>query len=188
LRQNLGSNLSRPQLEEPHAWAACKDLHMRHLLYVSSSVGHISDEEIAAVLHRARANNLRSGVTGMLLYCDGNFLQLLEGEDAAVEATFDRIRRNRRHTDVTVLLDEKVRERSFAEWSMGFEKLNKWSDPDAEAAFEISRMAIDRRIAPGDLWAVRRMMETFYEINTRGHLNLTLRQRHSDETHLHAAG
>ena len=161
---------------------------MRHLLYVSSSVGHVSDDEIAQILHAARANNLAGGITGMLLYCDGNFLQLLEGEDVAVQRTFDRIRRNPRHTDVTILLDEKVTERAFAEWSMGFEKLLKPSNPDAEAAFEISKMAIERRIAPGSFWVVRRMMETFYEINTRESLDLTHGLRRGQRVPLQAVG
>lgn len=71
---------------------------------------------------------------------------------------------------------------------MGFEKLQKTSDPDAEAAFEISRMAIDRRIAPGNFWVVRRMMETFYEINTRKHLDLTAVPQLQIPALAHAAG
>jgi hypothetical protein len=146
---------------------------MRQCLYVSSSAGRISDSDVAKILERARRNNERDGITGMLLYCDGNFLQLIEGEDEVVEATFRRIERDRRHSDVTILFDEKVPKRAFADWSMGFERLEKSSNSDIEAAFEISRMAIDRRIAPGNYWTVRRMMETFYEINTRQLLNLT---------------
>ncbi|MBI1212000.1 MAG: hypothetical protein GC190_11090 [Alphaproteobacteria bacterium] len=149
---------------------------MRHLLYVSSSVGHVSDDEIAQILHRARRNNARNGITGMLLYCDGNFLQLLEGEDEAVETTFRRIKRDPHHRDIHVMLDDKnVSQHAFADWSMGFEKLQKASNPEKEAAFEISRMAIERHLEPGEFWVVRRMMETFYEINTRQCLNLTSR-------------
>lgn len=161
---------------------------MRHLLYVSSSVGHMSDADVAQILHHARRNNTRNGVTGMLLFCDDNFLQLLEGEDATVETTFERIKHDTRHADVRVLLNERVSQRAFKDWSMGFEKLQKTSDPDAEAAFEISRMAIDRRIAPGNFWVVRRMMETFYEINTRKHLDLTAVPQLQIPALAHAAG
>lgn len=148
----------------------------------------MSDTDVAQILHHARQNNIHNGITGMLLFCDDNFLQLLEGEDAAVEATFERIKHDTRHADIRVLLNEKVSQRAFTDWSMGFEKLQKTSDPDAEAAFEISRMAIERRIAPGNFWVVRRMMETFYEINTRKQLDLTTFRQQQRPALIHAAG
>ena len=63
----------------------------------------------------ARRNNPRAGVTGQLLYKDGNFMQLIEGDEAAVRALFARIERDPRHGGVIVLLDHVVPEREFSD-------------------------------------------------------------------------
>lgn len=59
----------------------------------------------------------------MLLYKDGNFMQVLEGPDTAVKERFDRISQDPRHKGVIVLLKEQVANRQFPDWSMGFQNL-----------------------------------------------------------------
>ena len=95
---------------------------MFSVVYVSSASRPFSTEELAALLATSRRNNTRDGITGMLLYRDGNIMQVLEGEEAAVRALFERVRRDPRHHDVTVLLEEHG-PRQFAEWSMAFRDL-----------------------------------------------------------------
>ena len=76
--------------------------------------------EIGRILASARRNNARLGVTGALVYSDGCFAQVLEGEREHVEAVFESIQCDPRHRDVTILHLHEVERRSFGEWSMAF--------------------------------------------------------------------
>ena len=55
----------------------------------------------------------------MLLYCEGNFFQVLEGEEDAVHAIYETIKRDPRHSDIVKIIEEGISERSFGDWSMG---------------------------------------------------------------------
>ena len=94
---------------------------MRSVVYASRALQPFGDAELLALLHSARVRNEGFGVTGMLVYAVGSFLQLFEGEDDAVEVIWDRIRMDARHTDLRVIQDGAVQVRQFGEWSMGFE-------------------------------------------------------------------
>ena len=76
--------------------------------------------ELSELLTQAREKNGRLGVTGMLLYRLGAFLQLLEGEPETLQRLYKTIRADARHRNVVTLLDDPTEERNFADWSMGF--------------------------------------------------------------------
>ncbi len=92
------------------------------LIYVSDLIGD-KESEIPAILKSSVRNNSKDGITGMLLYAGGNFLQVLEGESDAVKATYDRICLDPRHRNTIVLTNEDVKERHFSNWSMGYRQL-----------------------------------------------------------------
>ena len=103
---------------------------MFRLVYVSTATHLFSQAELVDLLAQARVKNQRLGVTGMLLYHDGNFMQVLEGEEAVVRELFACIERDPRHHGSIVLLEEHVdrqhpdhETRVFADWSMGFRNL-----------------------------------------------------------------
>lgn len=75
---------------------------------------------IDAILHKARTNNTRRGITGALLFDEVYFAQFLEGPEDAIAATFDKIRRDPRHTEVTVVSKQTAPSRRFAGWAMGY--------------------------------------------------------------------
>ena len=93
------------------------------LIYVSTARREASTAELDDILASAVRHNEADGVTGMLLYSEGGFMQVLEGEEATVEETFRRVERDPRHTDVFVLERTPVAERSFGRWSMGFRRI-----------------------------------------------------------------
>ncbi|WP_164519484.1 BLUF domain-containing protein [Nocardioides ferulae] len=93
---------------------------MLSLTYLSSVTETLDEAELVDLLAGSRARNEAAGITGLLLYRDGNVIQTLEGPHVAVEETFARIRRDPRHRGVIVLLREEVAERAFPEWSMAF--------------------------------------------------------------------
>ncbi len=96
---------------------------MYQLIYVSSAVTPFSDEELKSLLVNCRSRNTSIEVTGLLLYKDGNFMQLLEGEREVLETLYTKISRDPRHRGLIVLIRQTIAERSFPNWSMGFRDL-----------------------------------------------------------------
>lgn len=92
------------------------------LIYVSDLVDK-KESELGPILESAVRHNREDGITGMLLYAGGNFLQVLEGTPAQVRATYERICLDPRHGHITVLTEEEVAERHFENWSMGYRHL-----------------------------------------------------------------
>jgi hypothetical protein len=78
-----------------------------------------TDDQLFELLHQARINNARDGITGLLIYHRDLFLQVIEGDDTAVSRLFARIRRDPRHADVTMVNINPISQRSFNEWTMG---------------------------------------------------------------------
>lgn len=84
----------------------------------TSVAGYLT--EIDRVLATARRRNAEVSITGAMLFNEDWFVQLLEGEETDVRATFDRIAVDPRHEEVHVLFDSATAERRFPEWSMAF--------------------------------------------------------------------
>jgi len=91
---------------------------MYHLIYVSSASKPFSQLELGDLLIKARQNNIRLGITGMLIYRDGNFIQLLEGEEDVVKKLYETIRNDTRLNASTVINEREVAERQFSDWTM----------------------------------------------------------------------
>ena len=76
--------------------------------------------EIEVILDASRKNNVLLGVTGALMFNAGYFAQVLEGEQGAIESTFERIQRDERHGNVHLLEFAPASKRSFQSWSMAY--------------------------------------------------------------------
>jgi hypothetical protein len=76
--------------------------------------------QIDAILASSRRNNRVGNITGALMFSQGYFGQVLEGPQSAIEATFERIQRDRRHGDVELLDFSPTSSRHFDRWSMAF--------------------------------------------------------------------
>lgn len=92
---------------------------MQSLTYMSTATTPLLTEEIASLLRKSRENNERSGLTGMLLFKEGRFMQVLEGPEQVVRARYAVISADPRHTDIKMLLDEEIELRRFPQWTMG---------------------------------------------------------------------
>jgi Sensors of blue-light using FAD len=95
-----------------------------HCIYASRALPSFEEHAIPALLEAARLNNAARGITGMLLHIEGNFFQVLEGEETAVAATFERISGDTRHDRITQIIREPIFERVFTDWTMGFANVN----------------------------------------------------------------
>jgi len=94
---------------------------LKFLVYVSSAVRLFSHEELVELLRLSRINNARLGVTGMLLYDRGNFIQVMEGHGTNVGKLYEKIRADPRHKQVTTLLQGPLEKRQFETFTMGFD-------------------------------------------------------------------
>lgn len=92
---------------------------LRTLVYVSALVAPWTEATVEAIVRESRDRNARAGVTGVLLHCDGSIMQCLEGPEAAVRATFQRIANDARHSHLIVAIDVESKTRTFPTWLMG---------------------------------------------------------------------
>lgn len=95
------------------------------LLYVSRAVVPESQDAIQAILASARQHNLQNGITGILCYGGGVFVQAIEGGRSAVNRLYTQIIEDPRHKDVELLHYEEISERRFGGWTMGQVNLTK---------------------------------------------------------------
>lgn len=98
---------------------------MKRMIYCSQAAIDFSPDELVALLELARLKNTETGLTGMLLYCSQSFLQMLEGDPAALESTYGRIMADSRHAKMRLLMNVDIDTRLFPDWTMGFEHLDE---------------------------------------------------------------
>lgn len=91
---------------------------MASLTYRSEAATAPSPSELQSLIAEARGRNRSFGITGMLLYDGGRFLQTLEGPPAAVERLWSSIRRDPRHGQIEILSQHIVPSRLFSGWDM----------------------------------------------------------------------
>ena len=97
---------------------------MKRLIYCSQAAYDFAPDELVALLEVSRRNNGPAGLSGMLLYSSQSFLQVLEGDPAALEATYARITADGRHHNLRLLQEIDVAAPLFPDWTMGFEHID----------------------------------------------------------------
>ena len=115
---------------------------MLRLIYVSQAVG-LNESDIDAILEKSIANNAKVDVTGCLLLNEGMFLQFLEGPQAAVQKTFEKIKKDPRHRDVEVLHAMTIETRVFHQWAMTFKPICNFNGFEAERIRRLFLMVRD---------------------------------------------
>jgi Sensors of blue-light using FAD len=95
------------------------------LTYVSIATKLMTKQELKDLLILCARKNRGLQITGMLLYKDGRFLQVLEGPDEAVRERYEAIAQDTRHESIIKLFDGPVTQRRFPEWTMGFRDLDE---------------------------------------------------------------
>ncbi len=133
-------------------------MSLSHLLYVSRSLGMASPEVLIAIQDKAIRNNTSAGITGVLFYSAGNFIQLLEGDSQIVYDLYDRIRRDPRHNEVTLLLYRQAQERIFPSWSMGVFNLDEIKSLDLKELHDALEDVIQ---SPGGEERYERVLDLF---------------------------
>ncbi len=105
------------------------------LIYRSKAQPTMKQEQIRQIIDEAMAFNGRVGITGCLVYDRGYFLQLLEGEEKAVDELYKKIKKDARHSEAEILSTGYTKKRIFESWRMGYvELLAKTTEEKEELA------------------------------------------------------
>lgn len=91
---------------------------MYELIYISQSVRYFSKAELEELAEKARTKNNNKEITGMLLYIDGEFMQLLEGPRTKVRGLMRYIEKDSRHHSIRIIKENPIKERQFKDWNM----------------------------------------------------------------------
>ena len=97
---------------------------MIQITYLSSATRAMSQGDLEDILKTARENNARLGITGMLLYGNKTFIQILEGEEGVVDELVKTIKRDPRHTNFQIVKKKPIDRHDYADWSMGFKRVS----------------------------------------------------------------
>ena len=138
---------------------------MISIVYFSTAPQKLETEELDAILAQSRRNNERDGITGMLLYVDGNFVQAVEGEEHALYQLLDRLAKDPRHAEITVVARYPIQERQFPDWSMGFRRLRGAAPAEVAEAFASLREPIFDPAEVGSNSIAHRLLANFQETN-----------------------
>jgi len=94
---------------------------MHRIIYLSWASTPLTDSQLEELLQTARRRNAQLNVSGILLYGNERFMQVLEGEETTVRALYEHIKGDARHYEVTAYADRLVPQRAFPEWAMAFQ-------------------------------------------------------------------
>mgnify|MGYP001118320458 CR=1 FL=1 len=103
------------------------------IAYVSTETQRFDTGDLLTMLKKARQKNAAAGLSGLLLYKENAFFQILEGSRTAIDEVMQKIRQDQRHKDLEILMDGPIDQRQFEDWQMGFVNLD----------------SIDTRLVPG---------------------------------------
>ena len=112
---------------------------MIQLSYLSTAVAPMAAEPLSALLQQCLGYNPGHGITGLLLYGNGTFLQALEGEEDVVIPLYKKIARDPRHADVQCLNSRTIEARQYPEWSMGFRRMAEADLADVEGLRDFNK-------------------------------------------------
>ena len=94
------------------------------LCYVSSCNDDLSARDLEQLFHVNKRNNIELNISGILVYNNGNFLQILEGDEQKIINLFKKIRVDKRHSHIIELISSHKSERIFDDYEIGFILVN----------------------------------------------------------------
>ena len=116
-----------------------------HIIYFSKAVRQMNEDDLVQLLKESKDWNDPHQLTGMLVYLqggllsknEGRFMQIIERDKNEIDYIFEKIKKDSRHQQVTVLHYEPINERDFENWLMGFETVNAKPNEKVRGFFEL---------------------------------------------------
>lgn len=118
---------------------------LKRIKYVSRMAKAFSSESISALVEKAKANNSKHDITGVLMTSGGLFFQVIEGPVKEIDELYWAITRDERHKDVLLLSENLADERVFPDWSMRSFELDQKSEYQLEPLKVILETIIQHR-------------------------------------------
>ena len=137
---------------------------MNYLIYVSSAVNLMTEQELEELLKISRLKNLEKNITGMLLYSDGTFIQVLEGRREDVKSTFEAIKKDERHKNLILIIEGDLEKRNFPDWSMGYLSVKREQMQSLEGYINPGK---DIFLNTGSVHPAIMVLKTFTDTNKR---------------------
>ncbi|QKZ15110.1 BLUF domain-containing protein [Spirosoma sp. KUDC1026] len=131
------------------------------ITYFSTAVESTSEHDIFDIVEFSRNKNARLGITGVLLYVNGNIVQVLEGQQEAVEGLYKSIQIDPRHTNVRTVISHHIAQRLFDHWFMGYETLT------TRQYEEVADIIDGEASHDPDRPVILRMLKRFFDVNHR---------------------
>lgn len=134
------------------------------ITYFSTAVESTTETDVVDIVAFSRIKNERLGITGVLLYLNGQIVQVLEGQQSAVEDLYKSIQKDPRHTNVRTVISHPISQRLFSHWYMGYETLTTQQYDEVRGLLPDSQ-----EVAPSDDHqpVILRMLQRFFELNHR---------------------
>ena len=119
---------------------------MHVILYISDYTGREIelDKNLLSICTRAKRENPKHGITGVLFYHNSNFLQLIEGEINELESLMSILEKDTRHKNISRLVDEGIEERGFSDWNMDAFNLDGHETINRPAVVEFKNLITER--------------------------------------------
>lgn len=113
-------------------------------IYASSAAGLYNPDVYREIARKAASFNASVGISGMLLMYNETIIQVLEGPEDAVLALYEKIKADPRHKFPIKLSGERIKQREFSQWSMGFEEKVTANEP--EFLFQLRNRVLDQKL------------------------------------------
>ena len=169
---------------------------MLRMFYISAARRLVTASELSDILAVSRERNRVDGITGVILYQEGSFAQVLEGPEDAVRACFARIEKDRRHSGCALILEEKAEARLFENWDMEIVSMMRMAAMEKHGVMTLKafRETPQFKAVQGHL-VLKSFMKGFADEPAVKPARETVRDRNArfeklmeEETHLAAAG
>ncbi len=121
---------------------------LMRVIYFSSQSYPLSEQDLLVLLEECRSKNARDNITGLLIYRDGSFCQVIEGEEEQLDKLVEKLQKDRRHRNLIILDYRPIAARRFGRWSMAFENLS--SLPDQALSLTDLRAYLQRKFQLSD--------------------------------------
>lgn len=132
-----------------------------HIVYVSFSDQDLTEKELEELLVDIRKRNKLQKVTGLLLYNDGAFIQLIEGKAHIIQNLFEKIKNDKRHSNIVLLLEESIKKRAFPNWTMGYFRLNREQSEKIPGYSEFMHSTDSRKLIESTSYEAMKLLSSF---------------------------
>ena len=133
---------------------------IHYTCYISHEAISFDDVMLDNLLDSARTSNASRGITGILLYIQGSFIQYIEGDEKEVSRLYNTIKNDQRHKHVLKLSEGQQGHRSFNDWSMAFQRLSRKAIKKILGYNPID-MELENRLAKGASNSAIKLIQNF---------------------------